>query len=112
MEANRLRGNMKKESVMLDFAGNEIDPRTKQIIKPAIDPNEYKPTAEDIARLVNLPKDPVPIPKEIKSEAVVVKKIPLQEQIVAAEKMLAELRLQKAGEIERIKKELEELEKA
>lgn len=58
--------NLKKTSVRIDPAGNEIDPKTKKIIK-AKEP-EYVPTKEEIEAKINAPKDPVPVPPEAKGK--------------------------------------------
>jgi restriction endonuclease Mrr len=46
---------LKKTSVRIDMYGNEIDPVTKQVIKPAEE--EYKPTPQEIEAVKNKPKE-------------------------------------------------------
>ena len=58
--------NLKKTSLRIDEFGNQIDPKTKQIIKPK--DKEYTPTAEELAGKAALPIEPVPIPKEAKGK--------------------------------------------
>lgn len=48
---------------MIDINGNEIDPRTKQVIK--LNDEGYKPTSEEVAALVSRP---APTPEEIKDQ--------------------------------------------
>lgn len=88
--------NIKKESTRIDAEGNEIDPRTKQIVKSK--ESEYK------------------IPVNVQSNSTIekvepVKNLSITEQIKQAKDLLANLELQKIAEIERKRKELEELEK-
>lgn len=56
--------NIKRNKVMIDAAGNEIDPKTKQILK--YNTPEYVPTKEEIEAKINLPKEPVKVPEEAK----------------------------------------------
>ena len=87
--------NVKKTSVRIDTAGNEINPKTKQIVQKVQE--EYV------------------VPKEIKTEVLQqitpTSPLSIQQQIEQAEKHLADLKVQKKAEIERMKEQLRELEK-
>ena len=50
----------------IDANGNEIDPKTKQVIKPK--EKEYVPTAEELAGKAKLPVEAAPIPAEAKGK--------------------------------------------
>ncbi len=57
--------NVKRSRTLIDASGNELDPKTKQIIK--YNKPEYVPSKEEVERIINLPKEPVAIPAEVKS---------------------------------------------
>ena len=50
--------NIKKSTARIDLEGNEIDPRTKQVITPVEKP--YMPTAEELSGAVT----PTPAPEK------------------------------------------------
>lgn len=80
--------NMKRSRVLIDSSGNELDPKTKQIIKRNVP--DYIPTKEEIEAKINIPAQPVPIPEVVKANnplAEIIKK-QVQEQV---QKTLAEI---------------------
>lgn len=56
--------HVKRNRIRIDQAGNEIDPKTKQILK--FNQPDYVPTREEIEAKINVPAQPAPIPQEIK----------------------------------------------
>ena|ERR1700745_4081528 len=59
-----ISSNIKRTSVQIDKEGNEIDPKTKQIIK--FKDKEYIPTKEEIESKINIPAEPAKLPEEVK----------------------------------------------
>ena len=91
-----------KTSVRLDFEGNEINPKTKQIIKPK--------ESDSI-----LPPTPSELPVEVVKTSITITSansgaLSILDQIEQAEKNLANLKELKRLEIEKKKKELELLQ--
>lgn len=98
-----LSPNIKKTSQRIDPAGNIIDPKTKEVLVPI--EQEYVPPYTPPSEQ----KKPEPL-KEIPTSDPV-RQVSLAEEIKEAETHLANLKLRKAEEIIKKKKELEELEK-
>lgn len=63
----------RRQKTFIDFNGNEVKPFSKEVIKPNVP--DYIPTKEEIEQKINLPKEPVKVPDEVK------KKNPLAEAI-------------------------------
>lgn len=97
--------NIKPERVRIDGNGNVIDPKTKQIIKPA--EKEYQPTPEDLSRgtVVPPPNEIIDPPPRFNSLA------EIKERIKVVEAHLTELKALKDQKVAEMKKELEEAEK-
>ena len=93
---------MKKNRTFIDSAGNEVKPFSHEVV--VSNEPQYTPTKEELEKVINLPKEPVPIPAEIKSS------LSIQDQIAEAEKHLASLKIQKQEEIKRRREELAKLE--
>jgi len=92
--------NPKRTKVFIDPNGNEVVPYTKQILTPKQE--EYIPTKEEIEKVMNLPKDTVAVIPDTT--------VSIQQQIENAKRLVADLELQKKADIERIRKELADLE--
>lgn len=136
-----ISSGQKKETAWIDPEGNILDVEASQTglrvngIKEKND-SGYKPTKEEIERVINLPKEAVPIPEglTVENAAVLADKTPvahvpegnltglfgdsfqespaitITEQIDRAKKHLADLELKKKEEIQRMKETLALLE--
>lgn len=56
-----IAANIKSTKVRIDENGNEIDPKTKEIIK--YKETDYVPSAEELAAKANIPVAPAPVPE-------------------------------------------------
>lgn len=99
--------NIKRTSERINPDGDVINPKTKQIIQK--NEQNYVPTPEELARI-----DTTTQPEAIEAHTVAVSSLDtpksIQEEINATKAKLALLEEQKKSLIEKMKKELEELE--
>lgn len=104
--------HIKRTKTLIDSSGNELDPKTKQIIKR--NEPEYIPTKEEIEAKINLPVQPVPISPPIQPSFQIQPetKLTIQQEIDQAREHLANLELKKKEIIAQRKKELAELEES
>lgn len=95
--------NIKKESVRINTNGDVIDPRTKQIVSK--NEPDYVPSREEIEAQINAAPaaEQPPVPSTVRA-------LSIKEQIIEAEKHLADLKVLRVAEIEKMKAELAELE--
>lgn len=94
--------NLKKTSHRILPDGQIVDSQTKKVVGNVKEEEEYRPPVP-VAQLVPQVVDPTPAP--------VLQTKSLADQIKEAEAILAGLKLLKKSEIEKKRKELEELEK-
>ncbi len=90
--------NIRKESVRIDPAGNELNPRTKQIVKPVeaeyVPPVPAIPTPSQETVTVNLPSNPLSIQDQIDEAKANLEKLQELKKLKIAE-MEAQLELLK-----------------
>ena len=96
--------NIHKETVRINASGDIVDPKTKQVVKP--NAPDYIPTREEIEAQINA----VPVEQVSRPISTPETKLTIKEQIIQAEKHLADLKVLRTVEIEKMKAELAELE--
>lgn len=105
--------NVQRTKQMIDFEGNTIDPKTKQILE--YKEKEYVPTPEQLAKATGQSNVPVegllqPLQAPTAKQTVGSNAMSIQEQIEATEAKLAQLKDMKKQKIEEMKAELLKLE--